>query len=193
MVRVMYGRLFRNLFTISVLSFVSTEASALDVVLEAGAHVGGDVIATGVFTSGDTRDIRAGQLLSLTAGMAGDLGDDLEARLSIGFKFDVISAANGEVTFDRVPVEALLFYKGRDGWLLGGGLTYHMSPELVSRDIYPGVNIQFDDAFGVVAAVDYLFPNGVYAGGRLTLIEYETLRGVQVNGNSLGAVLGIRF
>jgi hypothetical protein len=166
---------------------------AASLVLEGGLHTGGDELISVLFTSGSTDSIKAGDLLSLAIGTNFDVSDNVESRITFGVKLDVISASNGDITFTRYPVNVLLLYKS-DSLRIGGGLTYHLSPELSGSGIAAGVNGQFDDALGFLGELDWYFSQNAYFGFRLTNIDYTvSSTSIKFSGNSVGVVLGGLF
>lgn len=165
---------------------------ASEVFLEAGLHFGGDTIRGFALTSG-SEEIKAGELLSASVGMIGDVDDEMEFRASIGLKLDAITAINGEADFTRFPLELMLFTRN-ESVNFGLGLSYHLDPEYTEEGSFFGGNftMQFDDAVGVVAEMDIKFSTGGYVGLKATFIDYEA-GPIEFDGNSLGVVIGIRF
>jgi len=181
----------------SVLVMLSQRTLAADIFVEGGIHLGGDTIVEVAFTNGDTEKLKAGELLSLALGVQSDISETLQGRVSIGYKFDSISADNGDLDFTRMPLEVLVMNKG-GYWMLGGGIGYHLSPKLKADAISIGLSgtADFDDALGFVLAADYNskgeFAGDWYLGGRITIIDYENQFG-SISGNSVGVVLGYMF
>lgn len=171
-------------------------ARASDVIIETGLHFGGDTFATVLFSSGDTVDIDAGELFSIAVGGVIPMGHNLETQLTLGWKYDGTSADNGDVSFERYPLNALLFYRGSH-WRVGGGVTYHLNPEVDGSGVGAGLQADFDNAWGSLIEVGYQF-NVFYLGGRLTFIDYETVSSSftskeAFNGDSVGIIFAARF
>lgn len=179
----------------SILSIFAVSSSANGLFGEIGLHLGGDKLATATFVGGDTESIRAGELLSISGGVVTDVNEQVEARISVGYKIDFISAENGDLDFTRIPLE-LLFFKKNEKWSVGGGITYHLGPELSGSGFAAG-NVEFDDALGFVLEADHMLRTGAYIGIKLTLIEYEVNDPFFVSetfdANSVGIVLGLKF
>jgi hypothetical protein len=173
---------------------MSLPATAANLFFEGGVHFGGDKLATAYSSSGPDQNLRAGQLLSMAVGMQTMLADSLQGRVSLGFKIDRITASNGNATFTRVPLEALLMHQSGN-FMLGGGIAYHLSPKF-DFNATPSTTVNFDDALGLVLGFDYngkgKFEHDWYVGGRVTLINYK-VSGVSISGNSIGAVIGYMF
>ena len=179
------------------LILVSARASAAGVYFEGGVHLGGDTLLEVGLTDGSTEKIKAGGLISLAVGWHMAVTETMNARLSLGYKEDSITADNGEITFSRTPLDFLLFTQN-GAWMLGGGLTYHMSPKFSADAAVIGLlgTVKMDDSLGFVLAADYntkgIFDREWYLGGRLTIIDYE-VGGESISGNSIGVVVGYLF
>jgi len=121
-----------------------------------------------------------------------DLTDSAYIRTLIGWKFDSVQAENGDLSFDRYPLDVMFFHQ-TGKWSVGGGLTYHMSPKFSGSGVASGLNINFNDALGFAFEVNHQF-NKMYLGGKFTVIDYELQNSsISVSGNSLGIVLGFVF
>lgn len=189
----------KKLVTLLVCSLilVSARSHAAGVYIEGGVHLGGDTLIEVLFTDGSTEKIRAGQLVSLAIGWHMAITETMNARVSLGYKEDSVSAQNGDITFSRVPLNFLLFTQN-GSWMLGGGVTYHQSPKLNADAASIGLlgTAKLDNALGFVLAADYntkgIFDRDWYIGGRLTVIDYEAA-GESISGNSIGVVVGYLF
>ena len=152
-----------------------TAAAAADVqgIFKIGYDFGGDDLVTVPFTDGSSATIRANEGLYLGGGLAilNDDGD-WEFDVTVAYKFKMINASNGDVTFSRWPVEALVFYRF-DNFRLGGGVAYHFSPKLEGTGVASLVDLTFKDAVGGVLQVDWRITENVAAGVRYTFLEYE--------------------
>lgn len=156
------------------LGFVITQPAqaALDIMVELGIHDGGDDIITVNFTDGSSRDMQAGEFLSLGAGVAWDIGSVMETRLYAGWKGDEVSADNGSVKLNRWTSNFMLLFKA-GGWRFGGGAAYHWSIELDGSGAATNASAEFDDALGAVAEIDYYFNENAYVGLQYLNIEYD--------------------
>jgi len=175
-----------------VLLLCSSNTFAVDLFVQGGLHFGGDELVEAEFTNGDDEEINAGELISLAVGVGTGIDEDVEARLMVGVKFDTIDADNGDIEFFRYPVTALVMYKTSEKISIGGGVTYHLNPSLSGDGLASSVDVDFDDALGFVLSAEYLLSNGGYAGIQYTSIDYE-VSGIEVSGNSIGGILGVRF
>jgi hypothetical protein len=167
---------------------------AVDVrpVFKAGIDFGGEKIVTATFTNGKTDSIKANEGLYLGGGVS-ILTDskDIEVEATASGKYTSISASNGDITWTRFPLEALVFYRFPNV-RLGGGLTYHVSPKLKGSGVVGGLNVKVDDALGAVLQADYLITQKVSVGGRYTLLEYKA-NGVAAKSNGVGITFGMTF
>jgi hypothetical protein len=181
---------------------VAPRAEAVDVILQMGVHSGGDELAGATFTSGDSDKIKAGELLSFAAGIVQPIGESWEVQAGLGWKFDTITATNGDITFDRYPLDLLLFYRPTEKFRIGLGGSYHLNPKLSSSGAASGLDVEFDNALGFAVEAGYFFghvspegtPRGMYLGVNYTAIDYTVANtDVAVDGNSIGLILGFRF
>lgn len=179
-------------FSLVIVFLLPINTHAVNILLQAGLHFGGDDLITATFTNGDTEKLKAGQLISLSAGLGINAAENLEARFMAGVKFDTINAENGDLDFYRYPVEALLMYKANEKVFIGGGLSYHLNPSISGDGVASNANIDFDNALGFAVELDYLLSNGGYFAFKLTSIDYEAF-GQSFSGNSIGGLFGFRF
>jgi Outer membrane protein beta-barrel domain len=173
-----------------------TVAQAADVrpFVRAGIDGGGDTLVTVVFVGGDTESIKANEGVYGAGGVSiRSDGSDLEVELSLGYKFDRVSASNGNVDWEMWPLDALVFYRFPK-FRLGGGLTYHINPRLNGSGVAGGLNLDFDNAFGVVLQGEYLITPNMAVGARYTDVKYEVKGGgASAKSGGLGAVFTYRF
>lgn len=173
--------------------FLSTQAKA-GVFAEAGLHFGGDNLATVSFWGADSQSVEGGGLISGAIGYEQDISDIFLMKLSAGIKFDTVNASNGNVDFTRFPLTGMLFVKGVD-LHYGVGITQHTGVELSVDGFFSSGNVEFDDATGFVMQVDYLLNERGYISLTYTSIDYQPVysSSADVNGNSLGVLIGFRF
>jgi hypothetical protein len=187
----------KNLLPIisTILFFASSTSQAGGLFLEGGIHTGGDDLITVNFSGGGSESIEAGGLISLSAGWISDINEDMEVRTSAGIKFDSVDADNGDLDFTRYPVSLMLFSKG-EKVSAGIGATYHLGPKFESSGFTGNFTIDFDDALGFVAEIDFKLGEKAYLGLLATVIDYEVSNAfgsATVDGNSVGLVIGLRF
>jgi len=172
---------FVRVFCILTVLFAAQPAfAAFDFLAELGIHNGGDDLITVNFTDGTSRDLQAGEFLSLGAGVAWDMGSVMEWRLYAGWKGDEVAASNGSVKLNRWTSNFMLFFNAGD-WRFGGGAAYHWDVKLEGSGVATSASADFDDATGTVAEIDYYFNENAYIGLQYLKIEYDRLA---TNGNS---------
>ena len=179
----------------AVMLALSPACMAADgMLLQAGLHFGGDDLLNVRFTNGDTEKLKAGELISLSAGVALGLSEKLETRLLFGIKLDAVDADNGDASFTRLPLDALLMYRLGERVSLGGGATYHLDPTLEYDGPSTSFDVNYDDALGLVLQAEYDFEGQGYMALKFTSIDYE-VDGISgdASGNSVGIILGMRF
>ncbi len=174
---------------------VASQATALGLYFEGGVHVGGDDLVRVSFTDGSSDTLQGGGLLSFAIGLTEQISYNVQGRVSLGYKYDFITADNGTISFSRMPLDFLAMYYKRK-WMFGGGLTFHLSPEIkVGVPSQPQLPA-YDTAYGLVLAFDYntygYYQRDWYLGGRITLINYKNPTGT-FSGNSVGVVFGYMF
>lgn len=186
-----------TLLTLGILSASDT----VKPMLQMGYDWGGTTLATvyhdGYYDQG-TEKIRAGQGLSFEAGAAiSNPSSNMELRFLVGYKFDSDSASNGDVTWDSIPFTGLAMFKA-NRWRFGGGVIYHLNPELSGG--FGGDNVSAEDgeyknAFGGVAQIQYMATDSFGIGIKGTFIEYELKSdpSYKAKGNSIGFVASYTF
>jgi len=194
--------MFKKISLVTLLTLGTLSASdTLKPMLQMGYDWGGTTLATvyhdGYYDQG-TEKIRAGQGLSFEAGATIDNpSSNMELRFLIGYKFDSDSASNGDVTWDRIPFTGLAMFKA-NRWRFGGGVTYHLNPELsggFGGDNVSAADGEYKNAFGGVAQIQYMATDSLGIGIKGTFIEYELKSdpSYKAKGNSMGFVISYAF
>lgn len=177
--------------------------------LGAGLSTGGDTLNDIEYTNGTSTTIKAGGFVNMWGGIVFDIPQyNMDFQTSIGFFIDDATASNGDVNFFRYPIEVLAFYK-HDKVRVGGGITYHLSPEYDFTIESNSEGIEFDNALGIVLEMDFLLGNGygygpsMHMGVRFVSIDYEassyTFNGITVpaegtiDGNHVGFTFNYVF
>lgn len=184
----------RSIQALALAAVVPATSQAAEVrpIFKAGADFGGDTLFTATFASGETSSIDANEGLHVAGGASIGTGiENLEVEASIGIKYTAINATNGDVTWTRYPVEALVFYRFPQ-FRLGGGPTYHLNPKLKGSGVAGGLNVNIDDAVGVVLQADWLITPKIALGGRYTILDYKA-NGVSIKSSGFGISFAIGF
>jgi hypothetical protein len=188
----MYYRL-TSLFFITLFSLA--QANMIRPLLQISFEGGGDELVTIQHDYESDYTIDAGDGLTFEAGVAmDDPASNLEMQFLVGYKFDTDDADNGDITWSTIPLSALAFVKVED-FKFGGGITYHLSPELDGRFGREEINHEFESAWGGVLQAQYSFEDTFAIGVKATFIDY-TLKGDNTqtaNGNTIGIVGTFKF
>jgi hypothetical protein len=137
-------------------------SSGLHVTLNAGLTYGGDKILEHPYQNGGTATITAGALMQFGLGGLYQFAEIPAAfMLSANYHFDTINAKNGEMSFDRFPIEVLTYYTGKEKFRIGAGMRF-IGPSEASKNIEgQALSYGFDATKGVVAEIGYqLDPHG---------------------------------
>lgn len=204
----MFKKVSFSLIAATLLSHNALNANDLKPMLQIGYDFGGKTLATveeyDYYNGYDTSEIRAGQGLGFEAGIAMENNQkNLELQLLIGYKFDRESTSNGSVTWDRIPLTSLAMIK-KNKWKFGGGLTYHINPELsgsftgYENDgtyFNDSVDDEYDNALGAVLQAQYMISEATSIGIKGTFIEYKLKSdsSVTASGNSVGINFSYTF
>ena len=185
-----------RLVAAGTLAIAGATAQAAEVrpFVKAGLDFGGDTLVTAVFVGGDREDVKANEGIYGGGGVSviNDAGN-LEYQFSLAYKFRTISASNGDIDWSSWPLEALVFYRIPQ-WRFGGGLAYHISPELDGSGVVGGLNVKYDNALGFVLQADYLFLRNFAAGVRYTSVKYEPKGGgASAKTDGIGATFSYSF
>lgn len=160
-------------------------------VFVAGYDTGGDKLVTVTFTNGDTQSIRANEGLYVGGGIS-VLNDDknIEFVGTVNYKYQAVHADNGDITWTRIPIDTLVFYR-MQSFRVGGGLTFQLSPKLSGSGAAGNINTNVDNAVGLLLQVDYLLGK-VNIGVRGTMVDFKS-GGATAKGNGVGVTFGITF
>jgi hypothetical protein len=93
-------------------------------VVGGGFTFGGDTIASVSYTNGDSASVHAGGLIAINGGLELQFTPLVSAQALVGYHFDRTNASNGDVKFERYPVEFLGHFRVNDWFRLGGGARY---------------------------------------------------------------------
>lgn len=177
--------LFLTLFAPLVFSTANADLYA-----ELGFEGGGDeIIGT---NTGD--EINAGGGIKLSLGIQNPVNETNTSaiRLSVGYLFDSIDAANGDADFETLTFDAM-YIMNSGPHSIGVGATMHMSPEYKDRIAgFAPLTLEFDDAVGFVLQYGYHITPGFEIGARLSDIDYE-VGATTVDAGSFGIYLSNGF
>src|SRR5690606_23263342 len=89
-----------------------------------GLTFGGDKLATAVYEDGTEIDIDAGGTIALHVGVDYRFAPQFSVQGTVGYHVDGASARNGDLRFERVPVELLGYYHVNEQLRVGGGIRF---------------------------------------------------------------------
>jgi hypothetical protein len=152
--------------------------------IEAGVEYGGDELLEVLFTNGNTQSVRAGQGGFLAIG--GELGfekvKNLMFRATIGFKYNTTAANNANIRLIRYPINVLAYWKIKQDFRLGAGISTHQGVRLRGDGFFPDVNLKSN--LGVRFEFGYKWIAITY-----TTIRYSDETEQSVSASSIGATL----
>lgn len=148
---------------LAVLAAGSASAQVVKVrpVLGMGLTVGGETIATVYYEDDDLDEakVRSGGLFALHGGVEVQFTDFVSAQALIGYHVDRANADNGDVTWDRTPIELLGHYKLNDWFRIGGGGRYTPNARIRASGVASNTiaDVDFKPAWGTVVEGEF-FP-----------------------------------
>jgi hypothetical protein len=159
-----------------------------DLYVELGVESGSEeLIST---TSGD--NLYSGGGVKLAAGIQNYINDDASIRLTLGYLGDSVDAVNGRAEMDTVTFDALYLINSGPH-TFGIGPTYHMNPTYHDNvSGYAPVDIEFDNAVGLIFQYGYKIIPGIEIGARVTNIEYVN-NATTLDASSFGVYLSNGF
>lgn len=122
----------------------------------AGLTYGGDKLATARYANGGNVDLHAGGLIALNGGIDYTVTQEFSFQGSIGYHVDQAHGSNGEIRFQRFPIEVLAYYKAAPQWRVGGGVRYIANPKLTSSGAAYIGEFKFDNAVSGVIEAEYI-------------------------------------
>jgi len=180
---------------------LSVPATAHATTFEAGGslvgdfNAGGDTLAVLHFADASTQDITAGQGLILSGGAGAIFFDQnphrLETLLTLGVKYSSMQpASNADLSYVRVPIEALAFYRNDNfHFRLGGGGVWYVVNSLSGSGAASDLNVDFKPSVGGIVEADFIW-NAISLGLRYTIL---TLRPTNVDTRIAANTIGLNF
>lgn len=152
-----------------------------------GVTAGGDELASATYTNGDSVAIKAGAGVVFTAGLDYRIAPEFSVQGSVNFHVDDQTASNGDMRFQRFPVEVIGFYHPNSQWKVGGGVRYVNSAKLSGSGAASIEDASFKKTTSAIFETEYMFaPNlGVkvrYVKEELELKEWNA----KVKANHVG-------
>lgn len=175
-------------FIVSVILLTLASSAQAELYYELGIEGGGDTLV-----STPSYFISAGGGFKFALGVqkeVGEFGDSLS--LSLGYLFDDLEASNGTAEINTITLDAIYSIQV-DRHRFGIGGSYHIGPTY-KDDIagFSPLEIEFDDALGLILQYGYTFSNGIQVGARLTEMTYEA-NGLSLDAGSFGIFISNGF
>lgn len=168
----------------------------IGLLLRMGLDFGGDKIMTATYTDGKSDDVKAGGLVHLAGGLIVHPDAPVAVEATFGYKVDDATAKNGQMKFDRLPIDLVVSYVAAGRHRIGLGPTLHLSPKATcSIDNICSGTVRYSSAVGVLGQYAFEIPagsSGFELGARFTSIRYSSndprLR--TLDGSSFGVFFG---
>jgi len=124
-----------------------------------GFTFGGDTIATVNYDNDDTAKVHAGGLIAVNGGIELQFTPLVSAQAVVSYHFDRANASNGDVKFERTPVELLGHFRLNDWFRLGGGARYTSAAKFRATGYASNflADVDFKPAWGTVVEGEF-FP-----------------------------------
>jgi opacity protein-like surface antigen len=120
-----------------------------------GLSGGGDELASAQYTNGRNVNLHAGGLVYFTAGVDYRIAPQFSLQGTVNYHVDRANATNGDIKFERFPVELIGYYQPNPAWRVGGGVRYTASPKLSGSGVASGMDISFDNTTSAVVEAEY--------------------------------------
>jgi hypothetical protein len=158
--------------------------------LPIGLTFGGDTLATAYFTNGDTKSIKAGELLQIGLGALYQF-DTMPLALSMtaNYHWDSVTASNGDMKFKRYPIEMLAYYSGMERFRVGGGVRMVQSPEITLSINGTSQTYKYDNTTGLVLETGFKLDKSSWLNLRYVSEQYKGNNLLTKNGSHFGLFL----
>jgi hypothetical protein len=183
-------KIFKPFFATTFLMLVFLSLSAQDTekkiqpvrfLLGTYFEFGGDKVAEVYFTNGDTQPVKAGQGLTVSAGMQFQIpkAEKFLLRGTVGYKFVTTKADNANITLTRIPLHFTGNFMATEKLRLGAGIVLHQGIKFKAGGL--GQDIRFKNASGPIFEIAYY---GI--GISYTAMKYKDNDGNSYSANSFG-------
>lgn len=164
----------------------AASGSKWDVYLGVDVGEGGDKIMEVGYTNGTHQTLYAGNALHFKAGAQYKFNTNTSLRTSVGTEFTTTHGADGNISFSKIPIEAIGFYQFGERARLGAGLRYAALTTLhglgIARDLG---SIRFHSSLGAVVEGEFLLSPqwgvSLRAVSEKYTFEGETLKGNHIS------------
>jgi hypothetical protein len=162
--------------------------------LGGGLTFGGDKLATATYTNGGEIDIHAGSMVAMNGGIDFLVTPEFSLQANIGYHVDNASARNGDVRFERVPMELLAYFHPAPQWRVGGGVRYVSNTKFSSSGAADVGDYKFKNSVSGVIEGEYLMTPHVGFKIRLVSDKFEEeMTGKKFDGQHVGFMANYYF
>ena len=179
------------LVALSTAACAADDERSLRFVAGIGLTNGGKTLINAQFTDGTTEKVTSGGLVHLYAGGEYSFTPQIAVQANVGYHVhDTSPATNGSLTFSRVPVELLGYYRITDNVRLGGGARFISNAKLKGSGVASDIDVKFKSTTGAVIEAEYLFTRNVGLKLRYVAEKYKAEGDTEsVSGNHGGLYL----
>ena len=139
--------------------------------LQAGGHVGmgfgSAALDSGIYQGGTSWELSAGNGLKYALGADYRISEKVTLQATVGKELSTVPASNGDLTFNRTPVELLGFVDLSKDFRLGAGLRNSTNSSVSSSGAgnnYPSIG-NWSASVGAVVEAQYIFDSKMKADG----------------------------
>lgn len=156
--------------------------------IEGGAEYGGDEILKVFFEDGKDQSMKAGQGLYLSVGGQLEFSKvkNFMLRASIAIKYNTTAATNANIGLTRIPINLIPYWKIKNDFRLGIGITSHQAIKLKGDGFVPDTT--FSSSIGPRIELGYKWVALTY-----TSINYKTNSTDELSGSSIGVSISYLF
>jgi hypothetical protein len=123
--------------------------------LGVGVSGGGDRLVSAQYEDGSTVNLHAGGLVYLTAGVDYHILPEFSLQGTINYHVDSADARNGEIRFERYPIELIAYYQPNPVFRVGGGLRWVSGPKLTGSGLASDLSVSFEKTRSAVVEAEY--------------------------------------
>ena len=154
---------------------------------------GGDKLSSVEFSDGGSRDITAGGLVQIWAGVEyHEQGSPFAFQGTFGYHFDNTSADNGSQRFERFPLELIALYSFDPKFRLGIGARYATSAKFRSSGAGDVGDFNFKSQLAPMLMGEWLINPSVGLQLRYVHETYK-INGVSIDGSHGGVGVNYYF
>jgi len=138
-------------------AFAQSAPNPLHFMVGVGLTIGGGNVATVQYTDGSTNNISAGTGAQLMTGLDYRLNQSVSFEATVGYRARFAVGSNGDVSFNRFPIDLLAYYNVDPKWRIGAGVEYINHPSLSGSGEGAQYNEDFKNTTGFILETEY-FP-----------------------------------